>query len=186
MVYMERCCKFKNTKDGSMACAVFFMLMCLAYTSLYGYILSDEEVLISAAEMIKIGEDSAKNMFICHLTETVILFLCSLLLACGVKNNQRRHFLPWMCCVCLECLCLFAFLIFMIYTILTAGFDAVLLLIAMIVFSVFIFEIYMLMCVSSQYQLLADRSSPANYTTGRSNAYEMDSRFQMPNEVFTY
>ncbi|XP_067119198.1 uncharacterized protein [Centruroides vittatus] len=122
MAYMKTCCYcFKNTKDGSLACAVFYMVICMINTALYMYALNNKEALHYTTDMFNMEKHSVRKMYMCYLAETIIVFLCSVALAVGVKQDNRHLFLPWICCVFLECFGLVAIMIFIIYSIIVRG-----------------------------------------------------------------
>ncbi|XP_067119226.1 uncharacterized protein [Centruroides vittatus] len=176
MVYMKTCCYcFKNTKDGSLACAIFFMVMCVINANSYIYVLNNKEALHSASKMLNIEEYSARKMYVYYLIETVIVFLCSLLLGYGVKTDNRHLFLPWICCVCLECFGFVVIFTFIIYSSAAWGFHPALAIIVLFLLFGFLFLVYMLLCVLSQYQLLANGPLPVTYRMANTtNTYEID------------
>lgn len=173
---MKTCCFcFKNTKDGSLACAVFFMVICVINANSYIYVLNNKEALYSAARMLNIEEFSARKMYIYQLLETLVVFLCSLLLGYGVKTDNRHLFLPWICCVCLECFGIVVIFTFIIYSSAAWGFHPALALIVLLLLFGFLFFVYMLLCVLSQYQLLANGPLPVTYRMANAtNTYEID------------
>ncbi|XP_067119225.1 uncharacterized protein [Centruroides vittatus] len=157
MVCIKTCCFcFKNTKDGSLACAVFYMVVCLMNATLCVYVLNNDEVMHTAAQKIKIGEDYARIAYISSLTETIIMFVSSVLLAIGVRKDNRYLFLPWMCCAGLECFGLIVLILLIVYFVMISSLYPVFVIILLILLFGISFVLYMLLCVSSQYQLLAN------------------------------
>ncbi|XP_067119224.1 uncharacterized protein [Centruroides vittatus] len=176
MVYMKTCCCcFKNTRDGSMACAIFYMVTCMINAYLYVYVLRNKEALHSSAEILNIEEESARKMYIYQLADTVITFLCSIFLAVGVRKDNRCLFLPWICWICFECFGLVAILIFLIYLLAVWGFHPSLVIIFVFLLFGVLFVVYMLLCVLSQYQLLSTRPPSDAYTMpNTTDIYELD------------
>ncbi|XP_023215669.1 uncharacterized protein LOC111618387 [Centruroides sculpturatus] len=144
--------------------------------------------------MFNMEKHSVRKMYMCYLAETIIVFLCSVTLAVGVKQDNRHLFLPWICCVFLECFGLVAIVIFIIYSIIVRGFQLVFILMLFFVFTGFLFLVYMLLCVLSQYQLLANGILPTAYRiANKSSSYDIENRiayitpsYGMPQEISPY
>ncbi|XP_023236136.1 uncharacterized protein LOC111635428 [Centruroides sculpturatus] len=153
---INRFCCFKNTKNGSLACAFYTGIVSL------GGIITNSVVLalfdrykqkLYDFNKGKIDQASIQLYFRLSLSSAVVLFLVSTLLYVGIKKERRRLTVPWMVWMAVLIavqLCS----VFFLFLIIKANPIILLQCFVIVLFSAV--NIYCFACVYSQYKTLQE------------------------------